>query len=89
LPAWSVYGFSLTLPVLESLVGFAVLIGFQTRRALIAGMAIMLALIFGSTLHQDWQIAGLQLNYSLVYAILLAGVRCDRYGVDRFRSRIG
>jgi thiosulfate dehydrogenase [quinone] large subunit len=28
LPVWSVYGFA--LPVLESLVGFAVLIGFQT-----------------------------------------------------------
>ena len=82
LPGWSVYSFGYVLPVLESIIGGAVLLGFQTGRAIVAGIILMLALTFGSTLRQDWQTAGLQLIYSFIYAVLLASVRWDRYGVD-------
>jgi thiosulfate dehydrogenase [quinone] large subunit len=82
LPGWSVYSFGYVLPVLESIIGAAVLLGFQTRRAVAAGIFLMLALTFGSTLRQDWQTTGLQLIYSFIYAVLLASVRWDRYGVD-------
>jgi thiosulfate dehydrogenase [quinone] large subunit len=87
LPTCSVYGFGLALPVLESLIGIAVLLGLLTRQSLIAGMVIILSLIFGSTLHQDWQVAGLQMVYSLIYAVLLAGARFNRYSLDCFPSR--
>jgi thiosulfate dehydrogenase [quinone] large subunit len=85
LPVSLMYGFGFTLPVLESLVGCSVLLGFRTRRAFLVGMVVMLAL--SSTLHQDWQIAGLQLIYSFLYAVLLAGARFDKYGLDRFLPR--
>jgi thiosulfate dehydrogenase (quinone) large subunit len=83
LPHWSVFGFSYLLPVVEAVIGAAILIGFQTRRALIAGMVFMLVLTFGSSLRQDWQVVGLQLMYSLVYAILLAAEGFNRYRIDR------
>jgi thiosulfate dehydrogenase [quinone] large subunit len=83
LPAWAVYSFGYALPVLEATVGGAVMIGLQTRRALMAGMVLMLALTFGSTLRQDWQIVGLQLIYSFLYAVLLAGTQLDEYSIDR------
>lgn len=47
LPAWSVLGFGYVLPILEAVIGAAVLIGIQTRCALIAGGILMLILILG------------------------------------------
>jgi thiosulfate dehydrogenase [quinone] large subunit len=73
LPAWSIYSFGCVLPIIEALVGFCVLFGFQTKRALISGSVLMLVLTFGSTLRQDWSTVGIQLMYSLVYSLLLAG----------------
>jgi thiosulfate dehydrogenase [quinone] large subunit len=87
LPAWSVYGFGLALPAMEALIGAAVAIGFRTRVALFAGTVLMLALMFGTTLRQDWATAGIQLNYSFIYCLLLAGIRFDHYGADSLLHR--
>jgi thiosulfate dehydrogenase [quinone] large subunit len=83
LPVSSVYGFGFVLPIVETLVGACVLFGFQTGRALISGSVLMLVLMFGSTLRQDWPTVGIQLTYSLVYALLLATSRFNSYSVDR------
>ncbi len=82
LPAWSVYSFGYVLPIVEALVGACVLFGFQTKRALISGSVLMLVLTFGSTLRQDWPTVGIQLMYSLVYSLLLAGARLNSYSID-------
>ena len=87
LPAWSVYSFGYVLPIVEALVGACVLFGFQTKRALISGSALMFVLTCGSTLRQDWPAVGIQLMYSLVYSLLLAGARLNSYSIDsRLRS---
>ena len=87
LPAWSVYSFGYLLPIVEAIVGACVLFGFQTRRALISGSVLMLVLTFGSTLRQDWPTVGIQLMYSVVYSLLLAGARLNSYSIDsRLRS---
>jgi len=83
LPTWSVYSFGYLLPVVEATVGACVLFGFQTRRALISGSVLMLVLTFGSTLRQDWPTVGIQLTYSVVYSLLLAGIRFNCYSADR------
>ena len=83
----SVYGFGLALPAMEALIGAAVAIGFRTRVALFAGTVLMLALMFGTTLRQEWATAGIQLNYSFIYCLLLAGIRFDYYGGDSLLHR--
>lgn len=83
MPPWSVYSFGYFLPIVEATVGACVFFGFQTRRALISGAVLMLVLSFGSTLRQDWPTVGIQLTYSLVYSLLLAGIQFNSYGVDR------
>lgn len=83
MPSWTIASFGYALPILETVIGGAILVGFETRRALTTGMILMLLLMFGSSLRQDWQIVGLQLIYSVTYAILLATSRIDCYGVDR------
>ncbi|HEY1501915.1 MAG TPA: DoxX family protein [Acidobacteriaceae bacterium] len=87
LPSWSVYGFGYLLPVLEAIVGALVLFGFQTRRALILGAALMLVLTFGSALRQDWPTAGIQLTYSLAYCVLVAGAQMNGYSLDHIMHR--
>ena len=85
LPPWSVFDFGYVIPILEALVGAAVLFGLQTRRALQAGSILMLVLMFGSSLREDWSTVGIQLTYSVVYCILIAGVRFDGFGIDRLK----
>jgi thiosulfate dehydrogenase [quinone] large subunit len=82
LPAWSVYTFGLILPFVETLLGALVLLGLQTRCALVGGSLLILVLTFGSTLRQDWESAGLQLIYAVLYAGLLGFIRYNRYSLD-------
>jgi len=84
LPVWSVYSVGCVLPSVEALVGFCVLFGFQTKRALISGSVLMLVLTFGSTLRLDWPTGGIQLMYSLVYSLLLAGTPVNYYSVNYY-----
>lgn len=83
LPAWSVHAFGLVLPILETLIGAAVALGLRTRMALLAGALLMLILTFGSALRQDWPTVGIQLIYSFVYCVLIAGAQFDGYCLDR------
>lgn len=85
LPPWSVFDFGYVIPILEAIVGAAVLFGLQTRRALQAGSILMLVLMFGSSLREDWSTVGIQLTYSVIYCILIAGVRFDGFGIDRLK----
>jgi thiosulfate dehydrogenase [quinone] large subunit len=71
---------------LEAVVGAAVAAGYRTRTALIAGATLMLVLMFGSALRQDWSTVVIQLTYSLIYCVLLAGAQVDRYCLDHVRS---
>jgi len=70
LPEAVVAVFGLTLPVVELLVGIALLLGVLQRTALLTGSAIMLALIFGSCLIEEWQNVFVQLFYGLYFALL-------------------
>jgi thiosulfate dehydrogenase (quinone) large subunit len=89
LPAWSVYGFGVALPVLETVIGAALAVGFRTRASLFAGALLMLALTFGSALRQDWPTVGIQLTYSFVYCVLIAGAHFDGYCLDRLLNHRG
>jgi thiosulfate dehydrogenase [quinone] large subunit len=87
LPPWSVHIFGLILPWAEAILGLLLLVGLCTRFALVAGALLILVLTFGTTLRQDWNIAGVQLIYAAVYAALLALDRWNDYSVDRLLSR--
>jgi len=80
-----VFDFGYVIPILEAIVGAAVLFGLQTRRALQAGSILMLVLMFGSSLREDWSTVGIQLTYSVIYCILIAAVRFDGFGIDRLK----
>ena len=61
------------VPCVELVIGVLLLTGVATRFALIMAMLLVLVLMFGITMKQDWNIAGQQLLYGLVLAVLLYG----------------
>jgi thiosulfate dehydrogenase [quinone] large subunit len=59
------------VPVVELFIGTLLMLGLLTRQALTLAMLLMLVLMFGVTLKQDWATAGSQLTYGLVLSVLL------------------
>jgi thiosulfate dehydrogenase [quinone] large subunit len=58
-----------------------------TRIALIGGALFMMALTVGVTSNQQWDVAGQQLVYSLVFFVLLFLVEYNRLAVDSWIRR--
>src|ERR1700733_4015394 len=63
--------FTYTIPFLEAILGLMLILGVFTRVALICGAVFMMALTIGVTSNQQWDIAGQQLLYSVVFFLLL------------------
>jgi len=82
LPPSLVTTFGYSLPWIEALLGLLLLVGLFTRPALIGGTLLILLLTFGTTLRQDWETAGLQLIYAVIYTLLLALHAGNRYSLD-------
>jgi thiosulfate dehydrogenase [quinone] large subunit len=82
LPLPLVTGFATVLPWIEATIGFLILTGLKTRMALAAGGFLMIVLTFGVTVRQNWETAGSQLLYGLVFALLLASAAANRYSLD-------
>jgi thiosulfate dehydrogenase (quinone) large subunit len=76
------------LPWVEATVGLLLLLGLFTRIALIGGSLVMIFLMAGITLAQDWSTAGIQLIYCVIYFLLLARLEWNRFSLDAlFRLR--
>jgi thiosulfate dehydrogenase (quinone) large subunit len=56
-------------------------------RFLVIGTLLMLLLIFGSTLIQQWEIVSVQMIDVAFYTGLLATVRYNRFSLDGLRQR--
>src|SRR5438067_12370647 len=54
--------FAYVLPFVETLIGLCILLGFQTRGALILGALMITGLTFGTMLRQDFTVPCLQLD---------------------------
>ena len=72
LPASLVYAFAASLVWVESAVGILLILGLQTRLALIVGGLMMTLLTFGTMQIENFQNAWLQLTYALVFFVVLA-----------------
>jgi len=72
LPHAAVYAFAATLVWVESAVGLLLILGLQTRLALIVGGLMMTLLTFGTMQIENFQNAWLQLTYALVFFVVLA-----------------
>ena len=90
LPVWAVTAFARITPPVETVIGVLVFLGFYTWLGLAAGGLWMVALIFGSTLIENYAVVGIQLLYSLIFCYLLQHLDQNVLSVDsllRHRSR--
>ena len=85
LPLWVVQPFSYALPFLELVTGALLLLGLFTRFAIFLGALLMLILIFGSTLIEEWDNVAIQMFYGLYFAGLLLFVEHNGFSLDARR----
>jgi len=88
-PAWLVYPFALSVPVVEFLVGILLILGFKTKLASIAGGVTLLLLMFGTVARMNFGTAHLMWFYVLIFALLVGANFADRYSLDRMTQRHG
>lgn len=82
LPLGLVTLFANVLPFLEFAVGIMLLLGLFTRFACIVGVLVMLALIFGSCMIEQWENVFIQLIYSGYLALLYNYADHNKFAVD-------
>ena len=88
LPPSVVYAYASALPVAEAILGLCVLFGVGSRYAYVGGLLLIASLTFGAALRQDWDSAGLQLIYALLYAILLASREYNVFSIDGWMAAL-
>jgi len=86
LPEGFVSAFGHVLPFLEFITGVLLLLGFFTRSALVLGSVVILMLIFGTSLIEQWNGIFTQLFYAAYLAVLYY---FSQYNVISVDSRMG
>ena len=74
--------FAAALPWAEATIGLLLLLGLFTRFALVAGSLVMIVLMAGITLAQNWDVAGIQLIYCAIYFVLLTHCGRNFFSLD-------
>jgi thiosulfate dehydrogenase [quinone] large subunit len=86
-PASMLSSFATVQPWVETILGLLLIIGIATRFSLIAGGLVIMCLVFGTNLAQDWLVSGLQLIYAFLYYYLLVHLDQNRFSLDALRER--
>lgn len=82
LPSILVLPFGYALPIIELLIGILLIFGWQTRNTIFAGLLTMAALIFGSSMIENWGAISVQLIHSFYFAMLLYFLPNDKFSID-------
>lgn len=87
LPSALVTPFSYALPIAEFLIGLLLIIGLMTRQSLVAGGIVMILLILGTTLIENWEALVSQLLHVAFFAILLSNISYNSYAIDKLLKK--
>lgn len=87
LPKALVAPFSYILPVAELSIGLLLLTGLLTKPAAVAGAVVMLLLIFGTTMTENWEALPSQLIHIIFFAILLQFIDSNSFALDKIFSK--
>lgn len=82
LPAVLVAPFSYILPFAEFLIGLLLLVGLFTRQVLVAGCIVMILLILGTTLIENWAQLPTQLIHIFFLLVLLQFLASNIFSID-------
>ena len=82
LPGFMVRPFALSVPPVEAVLGTLLCLGLFTRWTLIASGLWMVALVFGTTVRQDYPTVSIQLLYALLFFVLQVWEPSNRISLD-------
>ncbi|HEY8131012.1 MAG TPA: DoxX family protein [Thermoanaerobaculia bacterium] len=84
LPVWSLWAVGFAIPFVELIAGAMVIVGFQTRIALLALGFVLVIVTFGHLLHEPLYAFHEHVipRLALVLLVLLLPKEWDRYSVD-------
>ncbi|MFD0792951.1 DoxX family protein [Mucilaginibacter litoreus] len=82
LPEALVRPFSYLLPFLELLTGVLLMLGLFTRFANVLGVVIILCLIFGSCMQEQWNSVFTQMIYGIYFALLYLFADNNKFAID-------
>ena len=82
LPPALVSLFATVLPFVEGSIGVLLLLGLFTRPALVAAMLVIISLVFGSSLLENWSTVGDQMLYGLFILTLILHLQRNRLCLD-------
>lgn len=82
LPKIIVTPFSYIVPIAEFVIGLLLLLGLFTKPSLIAGGFVMLALLFGTTMIENWDAIPSQLIHIALFALLLHFIDYNSWAID-------
>ncbi len=74
--------FSMVLPWVETTLGALLMLGLFSRFTMIVGALVMMGLVIGTNLAQDWIVSGLQLPYCFIYYYLLIHLEQNSISLD-------
>ncbi len=89
LPQALIVPFSYVLPIAEFIIGLLLVTGLFTRVALIAGALIMVILLFGTAMIENWDAIPTQLIHAAFFALLLQFITSNGLALDNVLSGRG
>ncbi|MCS3801187.1 DoxX family membrane protein [Niastella sp. OAS944] len=87
LPEALVVPFSMVLPFAEFAIGLLLLTGLFTKYALIAGSLVMLLLLFGTTMIENWDAIPSQIIHIALLAFLLHFIDANSLALDQLLKK--
>ena len=82
MPKILVLPFSYVLPIAEFTIGLLLLAGLFTKPAAFAGAVVMLILLFGTAMIENWDAIPSQLLHLILFAVLLQFITNNSYALD-------
>jgi len=83
LPQALVLPFSYVLPIAEFLVGLFIILGLFTKQSSVVGAIVMLCLIFGTCLIENFGALPSQLIHAAFFAILIQFIDSNSLAIDK------
>lgn len=82
LPKIIITPFSYILPIAEFVIGLFLLLGIFTKPSLVAGAVVMLILLFGTSMIENWEAIPSQLIHVAFFALLLHFADYNSWAID-------
>lgn len=87
LPDYLVSILAYSIPFVEFIVGILLILGLFTRQALLVGALLMVVLLFGSCLKENWEWAAFQMIYAIFFFMLSYFIELNKISLDKLRER--